>query len=365
VVRPKVSIVTITYNQKLYIRQALDSFLAQQANFEIECVIADDCSTDGTQDIIREYANKHPDFFKLLLRSENIGAAKNSISALRTATGDYIALCEGDDYWTDPKKLQLQADFLDAHPDYALCFHPVNVFYEDEQKEGYVFPEYGKEEQSFTVKELLKRNFIQTNSVMYRRRSYEDIPNNIMPLDWYLHLYHAKFGKLGFIGTVMSAYRRHAGGLWWNSDRNLDEIWKKHGLAHFALYVEMLKLYEEDPVYKDIIYESLYRMFDVLISIDKKYDVGLLDQVIQKFPDTLEPFIIKQHQSLIDKESLFREEMGQLTFRLQQLEKDNHILRSNIDDLVTKIEHIKRNPIGFAIRKVKEGIMHRQRTPKP
>src|SRR4051794_36797472 len=108
---PKVSVVTITYNLEAYIREALDSFLAQVTDFDFEVIVADDCSSDATPQIVEEYARAHPGVFKPILRRKNIGAQPNSVSSLMAATCDYVALCEGDDFWTDPAKLQKEADF--------------------------------------------------------------------------------------------------------------------------------------------------------------------------------------------------------------------------------------------------------------
>lgn len=128
--RPLVSICCITYNHGPYIRQTLEGFLMQETDFSWELLIHDDASTDGTQDIIREYAARFPDRIRPILREENQyskGISNISIFNFPRARGTYIAMCEGDDCWTDPKKLQLQVDYLRAHPDCALCFHSARI----------------------------------------------------------------------------------------------------------------------------------------------------------------------------------------------------------------------------------------------
>jgi glycosyltransferase involved in cell wall biosynthesis len=309
---PKVSVVTITYNQEKYIRQTLDSFVAQQTDFKVEVLVSDDKSTDSTPEIIKEYAKKYPDLIKPVWRDVNLGAAKNCVDTMSRANGAYIALCEGDDYWTDPHKLQKQADFLDAHKDYALCFHPVKIFFDDNSKKEYVFPEATKDTK-FTVDELFKQNFIQTNSVMYRKQKYDTIPTGILPLDWYLHLYHAQFGKIGFINTVMGAYRRHPGGIWWNSDKNIDEIWKKYGLIHLGLYVEVRKLVKANDANQKIIDDHITQMFNVLIETDKKYHTELLAQAVQRYPEAAEGFMITSYDNAreMDKATATREKLLQ------------------------------------------------------
>lgn len=116
----KVSVGIITYNQASYIRQCLDSILMQSVNFRYEIIVGDDASTDGTQTILREYQNKYPNIFVLLLSEYNKGISINYQNVLSRCSGKYIALCEGDDYWTNPLKLQSQVNFLDTHHEYGF-----------------------------------------------------------------------------------------------------------------------------------------------------------------------------------------------------------------------------------------------------
>lgn len=117
------SVVTITYNHAPYIAKCIEGVLMQQVNFPMEFIIAEDCSTDGTRAICEEYAKKYPALIRLLPSDGNMGAVMNEQRAFEAARGKYIATCEGDDYWTDPLKLQKQVDFLESHPDYSVCFH--------------------------------------------------------------------------------------------------------------------------------------------------------------------------------------------------------------------------------------------------
>ena len=331
---PKVSIISTTYNHEKYIRAALDSFVAQKTDFEVEVIIGDDHSTDNTAGIIEEYAKAHPGLFKPVLRNKNLGVVGNFLDVLRAAKGDYIAICEGDDFWTDPDKLQTQADFLDKNLDYALCFHPVKVFYEGGQGDDRIYPDF-KDKSKFSVAELLRGNYIQTNSVMYRRQDYADMPAGILPLDWYLHLYHAQFGKIGFIDKVMAAYRRHPGGLWWESDRNATEIWRKHGLAQLKLYAEFLKLYGDKDEYREIINGHISNMFNNLIEVDKKHGDKLVDKAMLEFPGGAKVFIANQHRELRE----LREELRRRDTRITGLEDENQhkdrLLQHKDDELKT------------------------------
>ena len=114
------SVGILTYNQVQYIRQCLDAVLMQDVNFDYEIVVGDDASSDGTQEILREYANRYPNKFVLLLGEKNEGISMNYKKVLSASRGKYIALCEGDDFWTDSRKLQVQVDFLENHPNYGF-----------------------------------------------------------------------------------------------------------------------------------------------------------------------------------------------------------------------------------------------------
>lgn len=125
------SIGILTYNQSAYIRQCLDSVLMQEVDFDYEVVVGDDCSSDGTQDILREYQANYPDKFVLLLAEKNEGISMNYKHVFSACKGMYIAICEGDDYWTDATKLQKQVDFLESHPDYGFVGTHNSLLYPD------------------------------------------------------------------------------------------------------------------------------------------------------------------------------------------------------------------------------------------
>lgn len=118
-----VSIVCITYNHEPYLRKALDGFLMQRTDFPVEIILAEDCSTDGTRAICEEYKAKYPEKINYIYRDHNVGYNENEYEAMCAAKGKYIAYCEGDDYWTDPLKLQEQVNFLESHLEYSVCWH--------------------------------------------------------------------------------------------------------------------------------------------------------------------------------------------------------------------------------------------------
>ena len=119
----KVSVIVLTYNHEKYIRQALDSILMQKVDFRYEILVGDDASTDGTAEILREYQHKYGDIFRLFLHPRNVGATRNSYELLTSAKGEYLATCEGDDYWMDTGKLEVQVNFLEKNPEYSGTAH--------------------------------------------------------------------------------------------------------------------------------------------------------------------------------------------------------------------------------------------------
>lgn len=313
--RVRVSVVTITYNQEPYVRQALDSFLAQDTEFPIEVVVADDASTDGTAEIVGAYAEKHPDVFKPILRPANVGVQANLRGALEATRGDYIALCEGDDYWTDPRKLSRQVAHLDANPKLSVSFHPVRVEWEDGSRPTENFPD-PEDHDSFTLDTLLHRNFIQTNSVMYRRRAtYADIPLDVMPLDWFLHILHALEGEIGFLPEVMSVYRRHPGGVWWGSAHNDPDFWAAQGIAQVRFCERLLEMFADDPARRGLVASRARAVVNKLVRTAEERPGSGLDT----FP---------AHAPLA---TLL--ELGELVAAASSLERQNRALKGQIASL--------------------------------
>ena len=170
---PLVSIFCLTYNHASYIRQCLDGFLMQKATFAYEVIINDDASTDGTTEIIREYEEKYPDIIKPIYHEENLYSKGErgfwNRYCLPKSKGKYIALCEGDDYWIDPLKLQKQVDFLEGHPEYSMCFHKAKVIYDVQpNKKSTLFENI--EERDYTIDELFLNWIVPTASIVCRRQ---------------------------------------------------------------------------------------------------------------------------------------------------------------------------------------------------
>jgi glycosyltransferase involved in cell wall biosynthesis len=218
----KVSVLMLAYNHEQFIAQALDSVLMQQVDFNYEVVIGEDCSTDNTREILIRYQQEYPDKIRLLLPDKNLGMHDNFIQTFKACRGDYIALLEGDDYWTSPYKLQKQVDLLDAHADYTICFHSALVLYQDGSTE-WCFPPENQEKKVFTLENVLSfYNIMQTASIMFRQGFIHEFPDWIYDVDfvdWILQILLAQHGNIGYIDETMSVYRIQPQGNWSRKSR--------------------------------------------------------------------------------------------------------------------------------------------------
>jgi glycosyltransferase involved in cell wall biosynthesis len=211
-----VSMLVVTYNHAQFVRQALDGALAQRLAQPFEILVSEDCSTDGTREIVQEYAERHPHLVRLLLSKRNLHSNEVVARGLRAARGRYVALLDGDDYWTSDDKLQAQVAVLDVRPDLTICFHNVQVVDERSESTGRLWNAPGQPEVS-DLHELLRGNFIATSSVMYRRAAVAEVPtwyDRFFPVtDWPLHVLYARAGRIGYLNQTLGAYRLHGGGL--------------------------------------------------------------------------------------------------------------------------------------------------------
>jgi glycosyltransferase involved in cell wall biosynthesis len=211
-----VSVLVVTYNHARFVRQALDSAIAQRLPQPFEVLVSEDCSTDGTREIVQEYAKRHPHLVRLLLSERNLHSNEVVARGVRAARGRYVAVLDGDDYWTSDDKLGAQVAFLDVRPDVTICFHNVQVVDEHSQTTGRLWNAPGQPEVS-GLHELLRGNFIATSSVVYRRAAVSEIPawyGGFFPVtDWPLHVLYAREGRIGYLDRTLGAYRLHGGGL--------------------------------------------------------------------------------------------------------------------------------------------------------
>lgn len=230
-----VSVVMITYGHEKFIEQAINGVLMQKCNFDYELIIANDCSPDNTDLIIKNFIKNNPLAYRIkyTAHKHNIGMMPNFMFALESAKGKYIALCEGDDYWTDPNKLQKQVDILEASPDLAISFHNVKVYneFENTETDFYSMLRKDKPSQITTLNTLLNGNYISTLSVVFRNNHFK-LPAEFKKFtvgDWPLHILNARYGDVYFLDEVMAVYRIHSGGVHqngrgWSFKRKFKEI---------------------------------------------------------------------------------------------------------------------------------------------
>ncbi len=224
--RPLVSVCCLAYNHEPFIRQALDGFIMQKTPFPFEAIIHDDASTDGTAEIIREYAEKYPEIIRPIYQTENqfsrTGDYPHVAFVYPIARGKYIALCDGDDYWTDPLKLQKQVAFMERHPDCAMCYHDYRI----KVGEELVNP-FKERPKDFTADELVSMpsNGLQiaTSSILFRnyygpgtKRDFEEFKSHYM----FVVMLGMHGGAAYIEGIAPSIYRKHGGSSWASLPRN-------------------------------------------------------------------------------------------------------------------------------------------------
>jgi len=213
----------ITYNHEDYIREAIEGVMIQNTNFSLELIIADDTSPDHTEEIVASFSN-HPkySYIKYFKHDVNKGMMNNFIWALQQAKGQYVALCEGDDYWTDPNKLQKQVDFLESNPEYSMCFHQGTSIYQNSKKEENSISDKMILNGIVTNNEIIRLggSLCPTNSIVYRNLHTEFPPffYEVKSGDRALALLLMLEGKFKFLNENLSVYRIHDGGI----SRNLD-----------------------------------------------------------------------------------------------------------------------------------------------
>lgn len=215
---PRVSIVMPTYNHARYIQQAIEGVLSQRADFDYQLIIGDDCSVDGTGELCQRYADAHPQRIVLHRRPQNIGAQRNWAQLYESARGEFLALCDGDDYWTHPHKLAHQVALLEANPHWSGCFHRAKIFDEGSGKYSGELPDRGQAlPLELTFQDFSAENLAPTASMMYRRGLVPQSPDWMAQLalgDWPMHLLHALQGPLGFWSETCAVYRVHGKSAW-------------------------------------------------------------------------------------------------------------------------------------------------------
>ena len=210
--RPLVSVLMTVFNHAPFVERAIRSVLQQETLFAFELVVGDDRSTDASRDVVAALNREFEGRIVSVLSTVNVGEVRNIAQTLAVCRGQYIALIDGDDYWTDPNKLQRQVDYLKARTECSLCFHDVVMIDSHGGEKPWVAQKIFS-----SLEDILQSNFIATSSVMFRRSALPDLPPWYFDMqwgDWPLYVLLAQRGLLGRIASPMGVYRIHAGGAW-------------------------------------------------------------------------------------------------------------------------------------------------------
>lgn len=237
-----VSIDCTAYNHEAYIADTLESFILQKTDFDFEILIHDDASTDGTAEIIKEYEKRYPDLIKAVYQTENQyskGVAVELINHYR-AKGKYLAICEGDDYWTDPLKLQKQVDYMESHPECSMCVHAAYRVAADSRK-AIANDRPSRKSRSYTTSEIIYGGgrLFATSSFMYSMEKIKDFPDfyfNAGIGDYPLTIYASLKGTVYYLDDNMSVYRVGVNGSW--TEREFSTTEKR--VEHFKTLERML-----------------------------------------------------------------------------------------------------------------------------
>ncbi len=220
----RVSVLVTSYQHERFIAEALDSVVRQRTHFSFEILVGDDASTDGSRALIARCAGEHPDLVRTYFPEHNLGGGGKVIleELIRRSRGAYIAMLDGDDYWTSPDKLRRQVAFLDEHPDCSMCFHNVLCRYEDGSAPDapYNDPQQASE---LDVGALLDNCPVASCSPLLRRETIDPLPAWYFDLpwgDWPLYFLAARHGRIRYLPDVMGVYRIHSGGMF----RGLSEL---------------------------------------------------------------------------------------------------------------------------------------------
>lgn len=259
--KPLVSVNCLVYNHEPYLRDCFEGFVKQKTSFPIEILVHDDASTDHSADIIREYTARYPDLFKPIYQTENQYSKGVKISfeyQYPRAQGKYIALCEGDDYWTDPNKLQMQVDWLESHPDYTMCFHRSKIIKESEAHCSLKCDSI--ENRDYSPTELFQEWIVPTASICIKKEALSypiKHPENILNGDIILIEKAAHSGKVRGLENIMAVYRVHSNGVTYNINHKNERLKKLS--KHYKVIKDSFPLIEKKVVNKMLFNSYIWR----------------------------------------------------------------------------------------------------------
>ena len=334
--QPLLSVLCLTYNHHLYIKEALEGVFNQKVDFLFELLVYDDASNDGTQEIIKKYEIKYPTIIKPIYQKENQyskGIWPNHVFNFPRVNGKYIAFCEGDDFWSDPFKLQKQVDFLEANPEFMGCSHNTKILRETvESISEEEFVVNNSQRNIFTIDDFTKGEaYFHTTSWIYRYDRHKNKVNYLLQRfkgDWFFSMVFASFGPIKYIDEVMSVYRIHDKGVWSELStqeqvmKNLDAILKINKAFDYAYEENFMQLFARvfitSKIDKSI--ANLSKLFDSLSKEELVKIIFYIEQYTKKQEEHIayEKELWQQREDRIQKiQSSFGWKIGSLIDKLR------------------------------------------------
>lgn len=300
----KISVIVTSYNHEKYIKDCIDSILMQKGIFDLEVIIGDDSSTDNTRTILEDYQKKYPETITLLPLTDNMGVTKNLQRCLKEASGKYVAICEGDDYWTDPYKLHKQANFLEKRPECSICFNRISIFHDStDLKNPNIHEKLTKT--IYRTSELVSNNFIGNFSCcMYRNDVIKNLPDELYDMytvDWMFNIACSEYGDIGFLNEEMSVYRIHDDSNW--SSRDLNEK-----------TMELIKNIDKYNEFLHLKYDSEFKRYKKNnLKFSGFQDLIIFDDV---FPHPISAFRFQEYNSYLEHFIEMKIYVNPLTYNL-------------------------------------------------
>ena len=355
-----VSIVCGAYNQEDYIADTLDGFLLQETDFRIEILIHDDASSDKTAQIIKSYEAQYPDIIKPVYQTENKhsqGILINYTYNLPRVTGEYIAYCDGDDYWIDPVKLQSQVDFLEKNKEFTGCTHNTKILNSDEPtKESLVVSSHTKD--VFYIDDFIKGEaYFHTSSMVYRTSVMDKIYSQYLGKyrgDWFILMTFSKYGPIKYLDTIMSIYRIHDQGVWsllnenQKIKKNLNAIIDFNKIFDYQYEENLLNLFTrismstvkdtEDDFIQDLFQEldtnDIIRVIPYLYSFSNRQEqtIEQQKQTIENHEQTIESqkqTIESQKQTIESQEQEIESQEQEIESQRQTIEYQGQLIDNN------------------------------------
>lgn len=256
-----VDIPMCVYNHEKFISQAIEGVINQKTDFNYRLIIGEDCSTDNTREIVKEYLLNYPDKIVAIFHDKNVGAYENSRILFESCNSKYIALCDGDDFWTDPLKLQKQIDFLESNADYILCSANASVDNLTNKSFRSVYCHYN-EDKSFDQRQVLMGFYCPTLSMVFRNH-LKDLPewfHDVKSGDTFLQLILSQYGKFYFMNFIAGVYRQHNAGI---SNLNDQIEWYENNIIHLQKFKKIINT-SNVPFLNEFIYKNQLEYINVL-----------------------------------------------------------------------------------------------------